>query len=96
LEAKKAECGKRGCKLVKPCTQGLFKTMEYLGEMTHIRRIGRIIEAVRLRHVHLFLKITVKEDIVDIKFSNFPIVRYDKRKTMGMVVGLTTRLKVSS
>lgn len=51
-------------KLFKPCSRGLFKSIEWLMQPTNIVLMFSINKALRLLHVDFFLDVTIEKCIV--------------------------------
>lgn len=78
----------------KPCTRGLFESIECFLQFAHKRRMVRVLKTRWLLHVDFFIQEPMKKCIVYIYLSKMPAQDTTKDKSNQIVVGLTTGLKV--
>ena len=78
-----------------PCPRYLFKTINSLVKFADIMWMITINKALWLGHIDSLSKSTLEEGVVDIKLAERPTSITARLRTMRMVVGLTTGLKVS-
>ena len=60
---------------MKPSSTSLFKTIKGFMQMTHIMRMIRVNKTRRSTHISRFLRVLMKECILDIKLTNFPFFK---------------------
>lgn len=83
---------KKLTKLMITNTWDLLETIDRFANFAHIIRIITINKSQWLNHENIFKQVTLKKNIINIKLTNKPTTIL---RTRRIVVGLTTRLKVS-